>query len=257
MHTINARFLVICGVILMFGSGVYAAGKYQRTEDRKTRVWNSNPRVKATATWSGDRDEDGYATGSGTLTWFRVDRKFLTGSLLPNGKYIAINHYTGKMVRGKFDGTVVTEDTEGASFHARFAKGAQKGEWAAGPAPTPKPEREQPARQDAVVEVPAEGPRPVPPPAAAPTAPPTPIQQPKQDVAEHQTTEKAVPPKPVAEKPVEKPVAQNPASEKPAEPNQSLRSLAAPPSSLRLNSGNEQSPQPSDPAEAASPAPTP
>ena len=72
---------------LLFASGAYADGTYQRTDDRKKAlVWNNDPQPGDAANWSGDRDADGYATGSGTLQWFRVERGFMTGSNIAGRK---------------------------------------------------------------------------------------------------------------------------------------------------------------------------
>ncbi|MEY2555675.1 MAG: hypothetical protein QOF93_819, partial [Verrucomicrobiota bacterium] len=89
----SARCILVCGtLLLLFANGANAA-RYQRTQDGKTLVWNSLRGVAQEVTWSGARDSDGYATGEGTLTWYRL------------GTFI--NSYTGRMVHGKFDGPVI------------------------------------------------------------------------------------------------------------------------------------------------------
>lgn len=118
---------------LIFVSVAYADGTYQRTEDRKkTFVWNNDPQPGDIASWSGDRDADGYATGPGTLQWFRAQRGFMTGSNIPARKRTPISSYSGTMVHGKFNGGVTTVD-HGKTYHATFADGRKKGQWAAGP----------------------------------------------------------------------------------------------------------------------------
>ena len=170
----NARCLFVYGaLVLLFASGAYADGTYQRTKDGKTRVWNNHPNPGDAATWSGDRDKDRYATGYGTLTWYTTERKKMTGSNLPSAKYTLAGHYSGIMVRGKLDGMVENVDANGKIFHGTFIDGRKGSDWAAGPASRPSStsiafdqQRREPVPQAAVVEAspkepapPAEGPR--------------------------------------------------------------------------------------------------
>jgi ketosteroid isomerase-like protein len=109
----NIRSLFVCGALVLFESIAYAAGSYQRTRDGQTLVWRDVPERGDEATWSGKRDKDGFATGSGVLTWYKVAPSIVTGSnILDTRRYlILINHYSGTMVRGKFQGAVA--DAEG------------------------------------------------------------------------------------------------------------------------------------------------
>ena len=68
----NIRSLFVCGALVLFESIAYAAGSYQRTRDGQTLVWRDVPERGDEATWSGKRDKDGFATGSGVLTWYKV-----------------------------------------------------------------------------------------------------------------------------------------------------------------------------------------
>jgi hypothetical protein len=133
---VKARSLTLCAVsilLLILAKSALADGAYQRTEDRKkTFVWNNDPKPGDTATWSGGRDSDGYATGPGTLNWFRIDRNFTTGSNVFGSKRTPISSYSGTMVRGKFTGGVMTVD-HGKTYHATFVDGQKKGHWIAGP----------------------------------------------------------------------------------------------------------------------------
>jgi hypothetical protein len=131
-------------LLLILAKGALADGAYQRTEDRKkTLVWNNNPKPDDTATWSGGRDAEGYATGPGTLQWFRTDRSFTTGSNIFVPKKTLISSYSGTMVHGKFSGGVMTVD-HGKTYHATFVEGQKKGRWTAGPVTT-KAESAEPA----------------------------------------------------------------------------------------------------------------
>jgi len=123
-------------LLLILAKGALADGAYERTEDRKkTLVWNNNPKPDDTATWSGGRDAEGYATGPGTLQWFRTDRSFITGSNVFSPKKTLISSYSGTMVHGKFSGSVMTVD-HGKTYHATFVDGHEKGRWTAGPVVT-------------------------------------------------------------------------------------------------------------------------
>src|SRR6266436_4814671 len=126
--------------MLLLASGVYGGGIYQHTRDQRALIWNSLPRPDEEAAWSGGQDSKRYATGYGTLTWYRVQRAIGTGSHIlpstgPAGSAIVINRYSGKMVLGKFDGPVVNVDANGKMFHSTFANGIKVTDWVAGPLP--------------------------------------------------------------------------------------------------------------------------
>ena len=204
--------------VLLLANTADARGRYQRTEDGGTLIWSDYPKSKYEATWSGERDANGYASGDGTLTWYRVDRNFIVGSILPNGKRTIVARYSGKMTAGKLQGDVVSTGPDDKIFHAVFVDGSRAGAWSAGPAPSPAPKRNERVRRAELVEAPAEAPR------------RTPDQAPKQDV--HGSTR----------------------VETPTQAQDSLRSLTLPPSSLRMGIVGETS---GSPATASLAAPTP
>jgi hypothetical protein len=144
---VKARGLIVFGasaLLLLFAKGALADGAYQRTDDRKkTFVWNNDPKADDAATWSGGRDAERYATGPGTLKWFRRERTFITGSNVFSPKKTLISSYSGTMVHGKFSGGVMTVD-HGKTYHATFVDGHEKGRWTAGPVIT-KAESAEPA----------------------------------------------------------------------------------------------------------------
>jgi len=82
----NIRSLFVCSALLLFASVAYGAGSYQRTRDGKTLVWNDSPKLGEEATWSGKRDKNGFAAGSGTLTWYKVEPTIVTGSNIPDAR---------------------------------------------------------------------------------------------------------------------------------------------------------------------------
>jgi len=134
---------------LIFVSGAYAGGTYQRTDDhKKALVWNNDPKPGDIATWSGDRDANDYATGPGTLQWFRV------GPGVLNRKRTPISSYSGTMLHGKFNGGVMTVD-HGKAYHATFADGQKKGQWIAGPLTTKAKSAESVTSTEAASEAPS------------------------------------------------------------------------------------------------------
>src|SRR6516164_4463918 len=127
-------------MLLLLASGVYGGGIYQHTRDQRAIIWNSHPRPGEEVAWSGDQDSKRYATGYGTLTWYKVQRAIVTGSnILPSTGpavgAIVINRYSGKMVLGKFDGPVVNVDATGKVSHSTFVNGVKVTDWVAGPLP--------------------------------------------------------------------------------------------------------------------------
>ena len=160
----TARCLFVCTTLLLFASGAYGDGVYQHTRDKRTLIWNNYPRRDDEATWSGQRDSNGFATGYGTLTWYRVQRAIVTGSNIPSSKErtlgaVVINRYSGKMVRGRFDGPVVNVDASGKMFHGTFVKGTKANDWVAGPLPsTDQQLNERVSKGGVNAQPPAEGP---------------------------------------------------------------------------------------------------
>jgi len=132
----HRRFLgLLCLFTLALAARTFANGNYQWSEDRKKAlIWNNDPKPGDGATWTGAHDNEGYATGSGILTWYRVDRGFTTGSnIAVSHKKTPISSYSGTMVHGKFNGTVTTVD-HGKTYNANFADGQRKGQWSSEPA---------------------------------------------------------------------------------------------------------------------------
>ncbi len=128
---VTGRFLFVCGALLLSASGVFADSEYQRTKDGKTMVWNNDPKPGDEATWLGDRDREGYATGFGTLTWYTTAPKGESGFAKP----VVYARYWGNMVRGKFDGPV-NAHSKGKTDYAIFVDGKRTTRWATGTAPS-------------------------------------------------------------------------------------------------------------------------
>ena len=160
----TTRCLFVCTTLLLFANGASGDGVYQHTRDRRTLIWNNYPRRDDEPTWSGQRDSNGFATGYGTLTWYRVQRAVVTGSNIPSSKgrtvgAVVINRYSGKMVRGRFDGPVVNVDASGKMFHGTLVKGTKANDWVAGPLPrTDQQLSERVSRSAVNPQPPAEGP---------------------------------------------------------------------------------------------------
>lgn len=246
---------LVSGVILLGCAGaVLADGNYQRTKDGKTIVWNDNPRPGDVATWSGDRDSDGYADGFGTLTWYTTRRQG------PEAKETLYAYYFGNMVRGKFHGPV-NGHSKGVTAHAVFNHGKRTGRWAAGtaaswasPRPSVEPSREEvgPSKQD----TPSPAELNSPPPRYALAA----ADRPRPDyngLREQQTTTGTESPAegpPPSHADASTPPTTEPPQSKPALV-QSVRSLTVPPATLRPAS--EASSEPSDQPDEGRPAASP
>lgn len=165
------RFLFAWAAILLLFVNVADAGRYQRTKDRQIRVWNEHPERWDEAVWTGERDENGYATGTGVLTWYRVAKTTEIGTFIPSARgheLEVVRSFSGTMIQGRFDGWVVTSDPAGKNFHAKYADGTRSTPWTrakagseAAPAPdtaknaavaaTPKQEPQPPAESPAKV----------------------------------------------------------------------------------------------------------
>jgi len=158
---VSARSFFVCATLLLLLANGASGARYQRAQDGKTLVWNNLRGVAQDVTWSGLRDVNGYATGEGTLTWYRL------------GKFV--NSYTGRMVHGKFDGLVIREQGQ-TRLQTTFVNGDKAGDWSE-PGSTrpsaPKPKEQLPP---AVEPQPTEEPiveRPSPTPTSSPTPRPT------------------------------------------------------------------------------------
>ena len=132
------RYLFVCAVLLMFAPGAFADGEYQHTKDGKTTVWNNDPKPGDEAAWWGGRDDEGYATGFGTLTWYTGQKQTVKRlGIIPMTDSHIYGRYFGNMVRGKFNGPVNVH-TNGKTAHAFFIDGVRADRWLAGPAPSRK-----------------------------------------------------------------------------------------------------------------------
>ncbi len=210
----NIRSLFVCSALLLFASVAYGAGSYQRTRDGKTLVWNDSPKRGEEATWSGKRDKNGFAAGSGTLTWYKVEPTIVTGSNIPDARRYAvvINRYSGKMVQGKLKGAVTYVDANGKRLQATFVNGGKRPvnrpphtPAPATPTPTPAPEQSpSPAAQEI----------------------PTAVPQQTATVAPEQTATRT------SEQQGRQPDAKSTIVPIPTPPDDSLRSLTAPPLAL-------------------------
>ena len=210
----NIRSLFVCSALLLFASVAYGAGSYQRTRDGKTLVWNDSPKRGEEATWSGKRDKNGFAAGSGTLTWYKVEPTIVTGSNIPDARRYAvvINRYSGKMVHGKLKGAVTYVDANGKRLQATFVNGGKRPvnrppdtPAPATPTPTPAPEQSpSPAAQEI----------------------PTAVPQQTATVAPEQTATRT------SEQQARQPDAKSTIVPIPTPPDDSLRSLTAPPLAL-------------------------
>ncbi|HJT81556.1 MAG TPA: nuclear transport factor 2 family protein [Chthoniobacterales bacterium] len=228
----NAGRIVFFGLTLLVASVAHA--KYERAIDGKTKIWRDPAQQRMHLGWSGDRDKKGYATGKGTLTYYRTERNWETGSLLPQTRFIPVRKLKGKMVDGKLEGSVTTV-SKGKTYRAKFEDGEKTTDWvAASDSSSKKKAAEAPAKPAAAVAEAKPSVELAPPAEAPPPAP---------KLDEHVAHAGPATPEPKKDTVV----ATNP-SEAASPSADSLRSLAMPPSSLRVASLDHASPQPSVPS---------
>jgi ketosteroid isomerase-like protein len=223
----NIRSLFFCSCLLLFASVAYGAGSYQRTRDGKTLVWNDSPKRGEEATWSGKRDKNGFAAGSGTLTWYKVEPTIVTGSNIPDARRYAvvINRYSGKMVQGKLKGAVTYVDANGKRLQATFVNGGKR------PVNRPSHNRRSPRKKATLAPTPAV--------TATLTAEQTPTPTPRQmgTLAPEQTATRT------SGQQARQPDAQSTIVPIPTSPDDSLRALTAPPLALPKQSVAAASPK--------------
>ena len=237
MKLSNTLRFLFCGSFLVFVTNSFADGTYQHAHGTRTLVWNNYPEPGDAVDWSGDRDEKRYATGEGTLIWYKLERRTLTGSNVPFGrKRTEIASYSGKMVKGKLEGRVTTVNAEGKKLVAKFADGKRVGDWT--PAPSRIAEKRRP---ETVAQASAE------------------VKASESSTASTEASRPAPPaegPSTLASRPagwtdVSKPTAQ---ATPPAAMDDSLKSLISPPSLLRMQATADGSLQSSAPATDSSAA---
>ena len=111
----KTRLFPLACIVPLFFASVINAGEYQQTSDRQAYVWNNYPRPGDSASWSGNRDSQGYATGYGTITWYK------------NGRWAS--RYSATMVNGKLTGFVTNQDADGRRFQGTYVNGKQSSDW--------------------------------------------------------------------------------------------------------------------------------
>jgi hypothetical protein len=97
--------LLAAFALVLLSSVALAEGEWLTTSEG-INVWNPNPVEGEIASWTGDRDPEGYATGYGILRW------------IVNGKLEQT--YQGKMLHGKFYGKGVYKWIEGTYYEGDF-----------------------------------------------------------------------------------------------------------------------------------------
>jgi hypothetical protein len=147
----NARLLFFGSALwllpLLVTSAFAGEGEYLKTMDDKTLVWNNYPSPGDAVEWSGERDKEGYATGYGTVIWYKPTTSGYT--FVKKSRPTVVGRYSGTMLKGKFEGVVVKIGTGGKitwqpmskDSHATFVGGKQTSDWVAGPAPDSSPEQ--------------------------------------------------------------------------------------------------------------------
>ena len=130
----TTRWLFLGSALLLFANVTFGQGAYQHTKDGKTFVWNSEPKSGDEATWSGGRDDEDYASGFGTLTWYSARKETVKHLGIQFSAPTVYARYFGNMVHGKFNGPVNVH-SKGKTNHAIFTDGVRTTRWGGGPAP--------------------------------------------------------------------------------------------------------------------------
>jgi len=99
-------------VLMILLSGMALAGELIVTEDG-VKIWNPAPATAPNATWSGSRDAENFATGTGTLQVFLDNSKVYT--------------YEGQVIKGKPHGSGLLTSTVGDSYEGSFVEGRKSG----------------------------------------------------------------------------------------------------------------------------------
>jgi hypothetical protein len=128
------RNTLACTAFLVLAASALA-GKYQRTLDKKSHIWNDDPKPGEECSWSGTRDGMDLATGPGTLTWYNDEKGPTTRTQFFNERLHFVSKLNGTMLRGRWEGMVEAMDAEGRVSHALFDNGKLAGAWADGPLP--------------------------------------------------------------------------------------------------------------------------
>jgi hypothetical protein len=144
---VKLKGFVLAGALLLCASGVYGDGGYQNTIGRRGLVWRDDVNAENAATWSGQRDEDGYATGYGTLTWYRLDQRIVTGSYLPITRKTLISQISGTMVQGK-----LMETQDASEVRGKTAKTKSTDDRKDGATSSPVRPGDEPEPRDTAVE---------------------------------------------------------------------------------------------------------
>ena len=91
------------------------------------------PRGRAHVTQTDTRPDTEHSPG------IKVSGRLSPGRTIPSPVRgnVALGRYTGRMVKGKFQGLVVNADATGQTFHGMFLNGAKTSDWIAGSPPPP------------------------------------------------------------------------------------------------------------------------
>jgi hypothetical protein len=126
--------VLVCAVVLACAAPAFA-GKYQRTLDKKSHIWNDDPKPWEECNWSGGRDRLNLADGPGTLTWYNDEKGPTTRTRFSAERLHFVSKVTGTMLRGRWEGMVELMDANGHVSHALFDNGKLMMAWTDGPAP--------------------------------------------------------------------------------------------------------------------------
>ncbi len=128
------KTVLVYGTLLVCAASAFA-GKYQRTLDKKSHIWNDDPKPGEECNWSGKRDRLDLADGPGTLTWYNDEKGPRTRTNFSTERLHFASKLTGTMLRGRWEGIVEAMDANGHVSHALFDNGKLMTAWSEGAAP--------------------------------------------------------------------------------------------------------------------------
>ena len=102
-------------LILIFISFPVFSGDYIRDKEQNSLIWDNDPNNETFASWVGNIDDNGFATGFGLIKWYE-NNMFQVG-------------YFGTMHAGRLNGFVKSFDLKGNYKQGHWTDGKRESDW--------------------------------------------------------------------------------------------------------------------------------